>query len=222
MFHIQDSHPDVELCEIEPTEARIKSLVARNLHVCESLDKNVSIVGSLRIIDGLSYHYKNYKRFCVELESYLKRHREYALALKSGLPMTDLQAPDLANRDETLLLDGIHHETVAYLNRMGQFFYFAQQSGAISLLPHISSLMPFRNKHAAHRSIDAPRGEAVVERRLQSISVGLASSLSNGVPIATLKHGNEFLQFSFDEDHPVIIEEVYLIYFYIFSSGETV
>lgn len=222
MFHIRDSHPDVELCEIEPTEARIKRLVSRNLHVCESLDKNVSIVGSLRIIDGLSYHYKNYKRLCVEPESYLKRYRGYAVELKSGVQMADLQAPDLTNRDETLLLDGIHNETVAYFNRMGQFFYFEQQSGPTFLLSNISSLMPYRNKHAAHRSIDAPPDEAVVDRRLEAISIGLASRASNRVPIATLKHGNEFLQFSFDDDHPVVIQEVYLAYSFIFSSGETV
>lgn len=185
MFHIRDSHPDVELREIRPTEARIRSLVARNIHACESLDDNASIVGSLRIIDGLSYHYRNYKRLCDELEGYLKRHGDYAAALKSGEHIADLQSPGLANEDEALLLDNIHHETVAYLNRMGQFFYFARRLGAISRMPRISSLMPFRNKHTAHRSIDAPRDEAVVERRLQAISMA-SISLSNGVPIVTL------------------------------------
>jgi hypothetical protein len=71
MIHIPDIHSGVELCDIETAEARIKSLVARNLHACGSLEENTRIAGSLRPIDGLAYHYMNYKKICVENAGYL-------------------------------------------------------------------------------------------------------------------------------------------------------
>ena len=53
------------------------------------------------------------------------------------------------------------HEAVAYINRAGQFYYFATselvtRSGNCPPTPRFSALMPFRNKHTAHRSIDKP------------------------------------------------------------------
>jgi hypothetical protein len=215
MLYIRDHHPDVDLYEIEPTEARIRSLVARNLHTCESFDKNVSIVGSLRIIDGLSSHRGNFKRLCVELESYFKRHRDYVVALSTGEHIADIQKPDLATSDEALLLDGVHHETVKYFNRMGQFCYFERKLGGVSLLPHRSSLMAFREKHTAHRTIDTPGGDTVDDGRLQAISMA-STILSKRIPIAALNHGNKVLRFSFDDDHPMIIEEAYLVDSFIF------
>ena len=82
--------------------------------------------------------------------------------------------------------------------------------------------MPFRNMHAAHRSIDVPRGEAAIDTTLQAISVGLATIFISGELFLTMNHRNEYLRFSLDIDHPLIIDEAYQVYSYIFPLREPV
>ncbi|MDT3618403.1 hypothetical protein ACP26H_07915 [Cronobacter sakazakii] len=52
------------------------------------------------------------------------------------------------------------HEVVAYLNRLGQLYYFFK-SDFIQVseaeIPNILKVMPLRMKYSAHRSVDAPR-----------------------------------------------------------------
>lgn len=58
--------------------------------------------------------------------------------------------------------DDIHwfHEVVAYLNRIGQIYYFLKSdfiAAQDSEAPALKRVIPFRMKYSAHRSIDAPR-----------------------------------------------------------------
>jgi hypothetical protein len=75
----------------------------------------------------------------------------------------------------------MRHEAVAYLNRMGQFHSFARSrfveevlGDGESLLPSFRTLKIFRDKHAAHRSMDDPRR---AERDDPSIAFDHALSL---------------------------------------------
>ena len=56
------------------------------------------------------------------------------------------------------------HEAVAYVNRGGQYYYFAisslvTQTIGQALIPHLDKILQFRHKHSAHRSVDKPRRE---------------------------------------------------------------
>jgi hypothetical protein len=81
-----------------------------------------------------------------------------------------------ANLDEA----HIFHEAVAYVNRMGQFYYFIKSNlvtralgggDALASIPTITKYVVFRNKYSAHRSIDFPRDESEETQLLQALSL---------------------------------------------------
>lgn len=86
------------------------------------------------MMEGLDYHFDNFMEI-----------------------VHQLQGGEFSRRD------AINHEVAAYLNRLGQFYYFAssdfvrQATPGSQSLTHIESVLPFRHKFAAHRSIDVPR-----------------------------------------------------------------
>jgi hypothetical protein len=95
--------------------------------------------------------------------------------------------------DETWL----YHEAVGYVNRLGQFHYFAKSAlvakavpMATATVPTIEKFLPFRMKHAAHRSIAGPRGESEDAQILQAMSFTRSTSR-----LTTLKPGAPDLQF---------------------------
>ena len=74
-------------------------------------------------------------------------------------------------------LFGMQTELVAYLNRLGQFYYFTKSTfvtninkTALSLIPRIDELKIFRMKNTAHRSLDAPRDESYILQLYQANS----------------------------------------------------
>ena len=50
----------------------------------------------------------------------------------------------------------LDHEAVAYLHRLGQFYYFAKSLKLLHNCPKIKELYLFRRKIIGHRSIDVP------------------------------------------------------------------
>ncbi|PHN61962.1 hypothetical protein [Pseudomonas viridiflava] len=60
-----------------------------------------------------------------------------------------------------------HHESTAYLNRLGQIFYYLRSMGMepkFSSMPSFSNATKFRMKYSAHRQIDDPRkGDALAD-----------------------------------------------------------
>jgi hypothetical protein len=72
------------------------------------------------------------------------------------------------------------YEAVAYINRLGQFTFFACSkyvtshiSDAPDRIASAKRLLPFRNKYSAHRSIDDPRSERFSEQVGHEMSLGL-------------------------------------------------
>jgi hypothetical protein len=98
---------------------------------------------------------------------------------------------------ESISLDGMKHEAIAFLNRMGQFHHFlrgdfAKQTVAdiSAVAPHTATLMVFRNKHAAHRSLDAPRGEPLSARLNHQLGMmGATWTLRPGAQPIAFKDG---------------------------------
>jgi hypothetical protein len=97
----------------------------------------------------------------------------------------------------------LNHEAVAYINRFGQFYYFAKSvfvgtaiADSAALIPTISKYMLFRHKNSAHRSIDAPQGESddlkVAHGRALSSMMGYIMSPKPNAPAMELsdEYGN--------------------------------
>ena len=137
-FNVWDPCPGVPLDEITPLSRRCWSLLVRNKDGPTLQEGYSQIAGAIEMLSGLEYHHDNVVRI-------------------SGM----LAAGEM--EDDT----GVYHEAVAYVNRLGQIYYFAKSSLASrcvsdlsGAIPTILKYLPFRMKHSAHRSIDYPRGES--------------------------------------------------------------
>jgi hypothetical protein len=142
-FRIEDPYPELPLGEIHPISSRAWALFCRSktkdvvrLHL-------VRIAGAIDMMRGLDYHNANFCRVIAEL---------------ALLPFLH---PVASERHLFLV-----HETVAYLNRLGQFYYFASSQPVSNMVPKWRDMIPtiarfkiFRDKHTAHRSLDQPKRE---------------------------------------------------------------
>jgi len=113
----------------------------------------INIIGAIDMMKGLDYHHANFMNTVNQL-------------IETGWPRKiKLQASLL-------------HEATAYLNRLGQFYYFVLSTfvqkrcpNAELLIPTIKSFVPFRMKYSAHRSIDAPKNESEMVQAAQAMSM---------------------------------------------------
>lgn len=133
-WNFADPYPDIALDEIEHIPSRAKALIYRSqsalLHT-----HFVQIVGVKSILSGLDYHYNGFMEMLRRLE-----------------------------RPPGPAFEAVRHEAVAWLNRVGQLYYFLKSKLVSDRLSDIQmsaidAVMPFRQKHTAHRSIDAPKKE---------------------------------------------------------------
>lgn len=138
-YNLIDSAPELPLDAIEPLSLRAQCLVARRKSAAVLKSHMVHVVGVVEMLAGIDYHAGNFTRVLGETND---------AALTSD------------NRAD--------HEAVAYLNRMGQIHAFVRSAFVRSELPDADARIPtirryliFRNKVAAHRAIDLPRGESI-------------------------------------------------------------
>ncbi|MBN8710687.1 MAG: hypothetical protein BGO12_13080 [Verrucomicrobia bacterium 61-8] len=111
------------------------------------------------------------------------------------------------------------HDVIAYINRLGQFYFFAKAH-----IPEyekkktfIVSLMPMRMKFTAHRSCDAPRKESERERQHQAEAFGPDCHLVNGDLEYHLLVEGDCLYFAPQRDHPEIMQEIFAVFESIYS-----
>jgi hypothetical protein len=137
-WNIKDINANKQHEAIVPLSARAWSLLVRNRTKPLLKVGFVNVTGAIEMLEGLEYHYDNIIRL--------------ANALATG---------------ERVSETNVNHEAIAYINRLGQFYYFAQSEfvrTAISdfktLIPTISKFIVFRHKNTAHRSIDTPKNES--------------------------------------------------------------
>ena len=205
-WYFADPRPEFELDEIEPLSVRAQALLARSestvLH-----EAFIQVMGAVQMLSGLDYHFQ-----------------QFTAALR---------------RDGTILprdFSAIRHEAIAWINRLGQFHFFARSKLLIGhvnggVTPTIDSLMLFRNKHAAHRSIDKPRPE---DSQSLQISHAIAMTDLSGTlwiprppftpaesPLPSV--ATHFLAFQLqasegvpralviERDHPVVMKEAYAL-----------
>lgn len=117
------------------------------------------------------------------------------------------------------------HELTAYLNRLGQFFYFIKSkfsrsliSDPLTLTPKTCELIEFRKKVTAHRSNDYPRNEPESLRKRQSITFMTfapyirieGNKKQYWLPVNESSNPeSNFLYFEPHKDHHIIMNETY-------------
>jgi hypothetical protein len=151
-FNCHDQHQGVALDAINPLSQRAYALMVRNSSKPSLQVGFMNVVGAIEMLGGLEYHHDNVMRLSGQLAA--------------G-----------AATDKTSL----YHEAVAYVNRLGQFHYFARSrlvsqvvSDLSTMIPTIQKFLPFRMKHSAHRSLDSPHSETESTQILQAMSLSRA------------------------------------------------
>ncbi len=165
-WRIEDPYNGVPLADIASISSRATALLARSKS--SLLHTNfIQIYSALSILSGIEYHQN---RFVEGI---------------SKLP-TDIP------RD----FSSVMHEAVAWVNRVGQFYYFKSSAlvvnhGSVPATPTIDSIMIFRDKHTAHRSADKPRYEDTFY--LQTIHAASLSGMIGFSWIPRLDHPGKSL-----------------------------
>ena len=147
-WYLTDPMPGAALATIEPLSERAKALLVRSRSTLLHT-AFIQVVGAVHMLSGLDYHFKQFVT---------------AIQRGGGLLPQDTSP--------------IRHEAVAWINRLGQFHYFARSKLVLRNVsvgtPTIDQLLPFRHKHTAHRSIDKPRAEDS-----ESLQVGHAMAMTD-------------------------------------------
>lgn len=201
-----DQFPNLRLLEIFPLSARATSWRARaSLDNVFSEEEIVQIDGSIPMLQGLDYHYNHFISQFHQLASYYERHESY---LKDSMSGQRRNLPYPSSTDtERQTFRSLEHEAIAYINRVGQFYYFAKSFEHQSFLLRASELMPFRNKHTAHRSIDMPREETVHEKMWQAMSFGFYLLSTGSFPVFQIYNKGQIIELHIRDDHPIIMQQ---------------
>ena len=221
---LKDSAPYTPLSEIFPFSKRATVLLLRNQQKQIVDDDFVSIFGAVDMIDGLEYHHDN-------LITLVQQRSTISIRENAD------------DKERKIIENNLRHEAVAYLNRAGQFYHFANSQlvknhipDVIQRIPTITKLKFFRDKHAAHRSIDKPLPhDDPHAQKIQAWGLSSVSSLSYS-PKSEIKsmtemelmlneqalwldhylcfqmrgrEKEEFVNFSVEREHPNILVEAF-------------
>lgn len=139
-WSLEDPCPSQPLNTITPISLRGWSTLVRSKEKTVVKDGFINLVGAINMMRGLDYHYEH---FCIIVNE-----------------IAELPFPDVQSKQKKLQLI---HETVAYINRLGQFYHFASSNFVTSRINNWKEIIhtvihykKFHDKHSAHRSLDKP------------------------------------------------------------------
>ena len=150
------------------------------------------------IVNGIKYHFNNIKNLYSRIDEIALQGRFYSFPHE--------------------IVDEIKHELVAYINRVGQFYYFAKSPRVRSLIPNplynlecIKKIMIFRSKQTAHRASDLPRNDDInyhIDQLNRDFSWG--GTLWENRMIFAVYHvnGNAPIEFNPLTEHDKVIQEI--------------
>lgn len=174
---MQQNHSKRDYSKIKNPVRKVTDLL--NLHTSYPREK---LGGILYIVGGLEYHskkIKNYERAACRAQLKLEKARDYS------------EKSFRAARSPLLSME---HESVAYINRLGQLAHLftsdwfkenIKDKLIASKIPSILALQPLRNKYTAHRQQDRPHND-------DSPSLG-----QNQDRLMSILANNKWLQFQF-------------------------
>jgi hypothetical protein len=202
-----DPNHDIPLEEISSLSGKACSLFLRTFLEVPTPEAWKSLSAIWWILAGLEYHYNNYINLYQSL-----------------------------TEGESTVKPYLQHEIVAYLNRMGQFYFFAKSPyvkttgiDSEAIIPTIRKLIIFRNKQASHRSIDDPRKESEEEHwaHMHSLmsTIMIPKAGSSGSISKENMYQNCYFQyqtydavtqstvfFVLEQDHKDVIQEAYNLF----------
>lgn len=205
-FNFQDSFPLLPLNEIYPISVRAQSWLSRASKISNFSGKpQTQILGGVLFLSGLDYHHDQFLSYFERLEPYYLRKIEFMAQMRQTGNST---LSPLPSHTEKFHLDAMHHEAVAYINRLGQFMYFAKAMNLDAICLKGKELLSFRNKHTAHRSIDDPRGESLDIKEMQAMAFNFYQ-LNDGssFPIFQIQQSGQTINFHMRDDHVVVMKE---------------
>jgi hypothetical protein len=141
----------------------------------------------------------------------------------------------------------LDHEAVAYLHRLGQFYYFAQSLKLLRDCPKTKELYLFRKKFIGHRSIDSIKAEDLLQEQIYQAGCFMRRSFGGKLDsdfdpkknmlddmdlfLTPKRYLSEkaFIRYVIfsngahatfipQKDHPIIIEEIQNLYTKLFNS----
>jgi len=172
------------------------------------LDREVQISGAIGLVRGLEYHHRNFMERVALLAPFLARITQP--------PSANPTIERIPNSAEFEIIGELDHEAVAYLNRVGQLYFFAKSLGLVDLLPEASALIPFRHKHTAHRSVDEPRKESAEELQQQAMAFGFGHRLDGGFPNFWIANDGKWITFVIKDSHPKLLQQAVTLFEAIF------
>lgn len=210
-YYYKDLYLGVPLQSISNTTERARSWLAR---VANDLphEENIQLGGAVFMMEGMEYHYAAVQNHLTHIQKYIdsleKRSVRWNDAISRNESFNEL-IPTPTTTEQNHLTQ-INHEVVAYINRMGQFFSFAKNKSQQMILVRATALKVFRDKHTAHRSIDAPRsGDTYESKWSQAARLGgFYTMMRGGAPIFRIPDENDnWHEFNIIIDHPILISE---------------
>lgn len=208
-WHFRDPCPESELTDIPNVSIRAMSWLARASQSPNfPHDRVLQIAGGARILGGLDYHHHNFMELLRGLESFnLRKKAWFNNAI--GKARNFGESPILQN-EELRTVEMLNHEAIAYINRLGQFFTFARSHKVDAILRRASELMIFRHKHAAHRSIDAPRPDDTPHlQEVHAMSFNFHLMMEVSFPVFQIHDSNRVVTFHMNSDHEVVMKEAF-------------
>lgn len=219
-YYIPDNYPRKDINQILPYSQRAQSLYARNKENNNLREAYLFISGAISMFEGLEYHFDNFVKFN------LKNKNVFDLRE----PNRELFVKKLRSNARMKSINKQVHEAIAYINRLGQLYYFFISDFAIDnlhknqkdiklLIPKIQKIVQFRMKHAAHRAMDVPRGETQDTKDYLEIIFrgGLYDNDSNLMFQLNMGKGAEY-DFNIIKDHNTIMNEAYELFQMIIKS----
>ena len=211
-FNFQDAFPSLPLGDIYPLSVRAKSWLARASKRGGFLGKpQTQIAGGVYMLSGLDYHHRQFMIHIEQLAPYYARKNaflEHARELPSGSTVSPPKPTEI-ERDR---LDALHHEAVAYLNRLGQFVSFAKAMELEAMCPRANELLSFRNKHTAHRSIDDPRKEPFELQEMHAMAFNFYQLNNGSFPIFQIYDQGHHINFHMRDDHTVLMADAMVLF----------
>jgi|GEM_PF-3186787 len=208
-FNFQDELPLLPLGDIYPISARAKSWLARASKRGGFLGKPpTQIAGGICMLSGLDYHHCQFMSHFEQLAPYYARKKVF-LGHIAELPSGSTVSPQnlFPTEIEKNRLDALHHEAVAYINRLGQFVFFAKAMKLEVMCPRAKELLSFRNKHTAHRSIDDPRNEPFELQEMHAMAFNFYQLNDGSFPIFQIYDHGHHINFHMRDDHVVLMNE---------------
>lgn len=187
-WRVDDHFPGVAIDDIPLLSDKLNTLYARAIDREHLQSSFLQLAGVIFMAKELEYHFSNFQR----------------LVNFAGLPTVERFNGSERNKS----IDEAKFEAIAYINTVGRINAWIHHIDAHA--PKIAEIsQSFRNKHTAHRSIDATRGESDDLQDLQAFVFMSNLWNSQGDLIFQIqKELGESVELNITQEHQTIMDEI--------------